>query len=78
LKRFFIYRRNRKGLIIEVFIPVLLVIIGFSLSKVRYFVEQPNREFTPSLYPKQRILANQNLIVSATNPSDNISPQSLV
>jgi len=34
LKRFFIYRRNRRGLIIEVFIPVLLVIIGFSLSKV--------------------------------------------
>jgi hypothetical protein len=39
LKRFFIYRRNRKGLVVEVFIPVLLVIIGFSLSKVRYFVE---------------------------------------
>jgi uncharacterized membrane protein len=34
LKRFFIYRRNRRGLVIEVFIPVLLVIIGFSLSKV--------------------------------------------
>jgi ATP-binding cassette subfamily A (ABC1) protein 3 len=51
LKRFFIYRRNRKGLIVEVFIPVLLVIIGFSLSKVRYFVEQPQRVMTPSLYP---------------------------
>ena len=39
LKRFFIYIRHRKGLIVEVFISVLLVIIGFSLSKVRYFVE---------------------------------------
>jgi hypothetical protein len=31
LKRFYIYRRNRRGLVIEVFIPVILVIIGFSL-----------------------------------------------
>lgn len=51
LKRFFIYRRNRKGLVIEVFIPVLLVLIGFAFSKVRFFVNQPERELTPGLYP---------------------------
>ncbi len=34
LKRFFIYRRNYKGLVIEILIPVLLVLIGFGFSKV--------------------------------------------
>lgn len=34
LKRFFIYKRNYKGLIVEVLIPVLLVLIGFAFSKV--------------------------------------------
>jgi ATP-binding cassette subfamily A (ABC1) protein 3 len=33
-KRFNIYKRNYKGLIMEVLIPVLLVLIGFGLSKV--------------------------------------------
>jgi hypothetical protein len=60
LKRFFIYKRNRKGLIVEVFVPVLLVIIGFAFSKVEFFRNQPNREFVPELFPmKQRILSNQ-------------------
>jgi hypothetical protein len=33
-KRLNIYKRNYKGLIMEVLIPVLLVLIGFGLSKV--------------------------------------------
>ena len=57
---------------------MILVILGFSVSKVRYFVEQPQRVLSPSLYPFQRILANQDLVVSADNFSDNISPLSLM
>ena len=51
LKRFYISRRNVRGLIIEVFIPVLLVLIGFAFSKVQYFFNQPNKTLTPTLYP---------------------------
>lgn len=63
LKRFFIYRRNYKGLIVEVLIPVLLVIIGFAFSKVQFFFNASERTLSPSLYPNpQRILMNKYLI----------------
>jgi hypothetical protein len=51
LKRFFIYRRNLKGLVIEVLIPVLLVIIGLGFSKVQFFVTQPERMLTTDQLP---------------------------
>jgi hypothetical protein len=33
-KRYFTYRRNYKSLLVEIFIPVILVLIGFAFSKV--------------------------------------------
>jgi hypothetical protein len=51
LKRFFIYRRNKRGLVIEILIPVLLVIIGFSLSKFQFFKPQPERNLDPNIFP---------------------------
>lgn len=58
-KRYYTYRRNYKALLIEIFIPVLLVLIGFSFSKVQFFFNSPERLLTPSLLPlKQRILVN--------------------
>ena len=36
-KRFFMYKRSYKTFIVEVFIPLILVIIGFGLSKVSFF-----------------------------------------
>jgi len=55
-KRFQLYKRNYKGLIVEVFIPVLLVLIGLGFSKVQFFFASPDRNITPFDYPlKQRI-----------------------
>ena len=66
LKRFWTYRRNYKGLIVEIFIPVLLVLIGFAFSKVQFFFDSPERPLDVSLFPlKQRILVNQNLVRSS-------------
>ena len=50
-KRFYIYRRNLKGLVIEILIPVLLVLIGFAFSKVSFYYNSPERVLTPSLLP---------------------------
>lgn len=33
-KRFFIYKRNYRGLLVEIFIPVILVLIGFAFSQI--------------------------------------------
>lgn len=62
LKRFFIYRRNLRGFMTEVFVPVLLVLIGFAFTKVQFFFSQPNRAIGPQLYPApQRMTVNQHM-----------------
>ena len=76
LKRFYIYKRNYKGLIIEVLIPVLLVLIGFAFTKIQFFNNAPDRELDPSLFPlKQRIICNEKVIRSS---SWDISPRLLM
>jgi hypothetical protein len=67
-KRLQLYKRNYKGLIVEVLIPVLLVLIGFAFSKVQFFFNSPERILRPSEFPlKQRIVVNQNLMKTSGN-----------
>ena len=70
------YKRNYKGLIIEVLVPVLLVLLGFGFSEVQLFFESPERILTPTEYPlRQRIQANLNLM----RPSNSdFSPRSII
>lgn len=76
-KRLHQYRRNYKGLVVEILVPVLLVLIGFAFSKVQFFVSSPNRPLSPDLFPlKQRIVVNQNLVRSS--PPNDISPKQLI
>ena len=59
LKRFYMYRRNIKGLMTEVFVPVILVLIGFGMTQVQFFFSQPTRTLSASLYPSpQRVSVN--------------------
>lgn len=61
-KRLDIYKRNVKGLVTEILIPLILVLIGLGLSKVSFFSSSPDRELSPSQYPlKQRIIVNGNI-----------------
>jgi ATP-binding cassette subfamily A (ABC1) protein 3 len=67
-KRFNIYKRNYKGLIVEILIPVLLVLIGFGFSKVQFFFSSPERVLKPDAFPlKQRIQVNNNLVKTTGN-----------
>ena len=57
------YKRNYKGLITEILIPVVLVLIGFGFSKVQLFFNSPSRTLSPSDFPlKQRITVNNNIV----------------
>ena len=76
-KRYYNYRRNIRGLLVEVFIPLLLVIIGLGLSKVQFFFDSPVRTLTPDLYPaKQRLFVNSDLMVRSG--ANDISPMKLI
>jgi hypothetical protein len=52
-KKYFIYRKNFKGLLVEILIPVILVIIGFGFSKIQYFFDSPYKVIEPSIFPLQ-------------------------
>lgn len=78
IKRFHISRRNWRSLLVEIFIPALLILIGFGFSKIQLYFNSPERTLSPSLYPwKQRILVNQDL-VKKSGTGDDISPQQLI
>ena len=49
---------------LEIFIPLVLVLTGFSISKIQFFFESPPRELTPAVYGDsiERILVTQNVV----------------
>ena len=62
------YKRNFKSLVIEVFVPIILVALGLGFSKIQFFVTSPSRHLTTSLLPpKQRLVVNSNLIKTTGN-----------
>lgn len=79
IKRFYISRRNWKSLLVEIFIPALLILIGFGFSKIQLYFNSPERTLSPSLLPwKQRILVNKDLVKKGAYEGDDISPQMLI
>lgn len=75
-KRFHISRRNWRGVLVEIFIPAILILIGFGFSKIQLYFNSPERPLTPEAFPwKQRILVNEQLV--KTSDYD-ISPQALI
>ena len=74
-KRAHIYKRDRRGLICEVIVPVILVLIGLGLTKISFLKPSNSRPLVPSAYPlQQRILMNQDLLA---DPAGSITPQNL-
>lgn len=43
IKRFHISRRNKMGLLVEVFIPAVLILIGFGFTKIQFYFDSPER-----------------------------------
>ena len=63
-----IYKRDKKGIICEIIVPVILVIFGLSVSKFTFLKTSPTMPLVPTVFPlKQRLLLNEDLITT-TNP----------
>jgi hypothetical protein len=79
IKRLHVSRRNWKSLLVEIFIPALLILIGFGFSKIQLYFSSPERQLSPTLLPwKQRILVNKDLVRKGPFDGDDISPQRLI
>jgi hypothetical protein len=68
-----IYMKNKSALIFEILVPVFLVCIGLSFSKVDFFRDSPDRILQPSEYPlSQKILFNESPLKKADEIERNI------
>jgi hypothetical protein len=75
-KRFNIYKRDKVGLVCEVFVPFLMVLVGCCITQVSLINQAPPRNITPLAYPQnQPILMNQENVINSGD--SDISPQTL-
>jgi len=62
LKRFNSYRRNKRRVITEIFLPSAFMMFGVWISSLDFSFQSPSRLLEPSLYPlKQKLLMNENI-----------------
>ena len=50
-KRMHIYKRDKVGLVCEIIVPVILVILGLSLTKLSFLNDSPVKQVVPSAFP---------------------------
>ena len=75
-KRFTLYKRNIKGLIFELIVPVLIVTMGLGMSKIQFFKNNPVREYSIEEFPTpQELKINSEVFVSVKGVS--ATPQDL-
>lgn len=66
IKRFILSKRNFKGFVVDLLIPSILIITGFGLSTIEFFVSSGQRTLEPTLFPlNQRVIYNTNGISGA-------------
>ena len=62
IKRFNSYKRSKRRLFTEIFLPSAFMIFGVWISSLDFSFRSPSRLLEPSLYPlKQKLLMNENI-----------------
>lgn len=65
MKRFNIYKRNKKGFLNELLTPVIIVLIGLGMAEIQFFNDSPIREYSVDIFPTpQEIVMNKDLFVA--------------
>jgi hypothetical protein len=64
MKRLIIYKRNVRGLIMELVIPVLIILVGLGMANLEFFFDSPPRQFTlDGNFPSsQNIMVNKEIL----------------
>ena len=69
-KRFLYFKRDIKGLLCEIFIPIIIIWLGFAVTKIQIIRQADNALYTPTLFemPDNQIWVNS----AFTNLADKI------
>ncbi|CAI2385343.1 unnamed protein product [Moneuplotes crassus] len=82
IKRFLLSKRNIKGLVIEIFVPFILILAGYWMATVQFYKDSAQRNLDPSLFPlDQRVIYNTYTtgghnsadLISLLDPSSNFT-----
>jgi ATP-binding cassette, subfamily A (ABC1), member 3 len=70
MKRLILSKRNYKGFIVDLLLPVALIIVGFGLATIQFFKDSDQRILEPNLFSlPQRVIYNTNIQSGAGNPA---------
>ena len=74
LKKLILSKRNIKGLLVDLLVPILLIIIGVGLSTISFYRNSAQRPLSPTLFPNpQRVMFNTNPVAGGGSPADIIN-----
>lgn len=66
-KRFIYFRRDRKSLICEIFLPIVIIFLGMSVTKIQFIRNTEPQHYTPAIFPfRSQIWVND--VSNSTNP----------
>ena len=76
IKRFNNYKRNKKVIFNEVFLPAIAIVVGVYIANLQFMVRSPRETLSPSMYPlPQKILFNSEPI---DKENSNVSPMTMI
>ena len=72
LKRFHYFKRDKKGLCLELFLPIIMVIAGTLLTKIDYYPDPTPLEYEDLLYGHVNDVAYNGQELDGTNIEDDL------
>ena len=72
-KRFIYFKRDTMGLVCEIFIPIIVIIAGLGLTKIKFVIDPVTINFTPDNYPYNFITNNFDTTTTPNPTSDILS-----
>jgi len=75
-KRFLYFSRDRKSLICEIFLPIIIIFLGMSVTKVQFIRQTADLVYDPSIFGiENQIWVNARIDQAGKNFLDSIPDQ---
>lgn len=55
-KRFIYFKRDKRGLICEIFLPIIIILLGMKMTTIQFIKESPAGELLPSIVSKTPVV----------------------
>jgi ATP-binding cassette subfamily A (ABC1) protein 3 len=56
-KRMIYFKRDKRGLVCEIFLPIIIILAGMAMTKIQFIKESPSGELLPSIISKTPVIS---------------------